>query len=374
MRAERGHRRLPHQRVVVPGGQRGEPLDRAGLGRLPLAARPRPPPPPRCRRRRRAGRGSTRSAAAPPPGSAATSSSVRGPDAGVGVGQAAVEVGRLEAVGAQQRTQRGGPDARVVVGQERPGGGRVALVAGDRRSAATADRRRLASARSSEVARDGGCEATGTGGGHAAQLLEAAREVFAERGYQATSVAAITDAASTAHGTFYLYFRNKEDVFAQLMATAMDELYRPHPDRAGPRRRTCTTPTSPATGCRASSRSRWPTGALAGAARGHLGEPGASRRPGWPCGPQFHEAPRRPADDLPVARRVPRPGPVARGPVPGRDARVARVHQRLVRGARPAERLATSWSTPSPTCGPRPSTSAAPAPSRRADAGGRSAP
>ena len=59
-----------------------------------------------------------------------------------------------------------------------------------------------------------------------AQLLEAAREVFAERGYQATSVAAITDAASTAHGTFYLYFRNKEDVFAQLMATAMDELYR----------------------------------------------------------------------------------------------------------------------------------------------------
>jgi len=57
------------------------------------------------------------------------------------------------------------------------------------------------------------------------QLLEAARRVFAERGYQATSVAAITDAASTAHGTFYLYFRNKEDVFAQLMATAMDELY-----------------------------------------------------------------------------------------------------------------------------------------------------
>ena len=59
-----------------------------------------------------------------------------------------------------------------------------------------------------------------------AQLLEAAREVFAERRYQATSVAAITDAASTAHGTFYLYFRNKEDIFAQLMATAMDELYR----------------------------------------------------------------------------------------------------------------------------------------------------
>ena len=58
------------------------------------------------------------------------------------------------------------------------------------------------------------------------QLLEAARAVFTERGYQGASVAAITDAASTAHGTFYLYFRNKEDVFAQVMATAMDELYK----------------------------------------------------------------------------------------------------------------------------------------------------
>lgn len=57
------------------------------------------------------------------------------------------------------------------------------------------------------------------------QLLEAARTVFTERGYQGTSVAAITDAASTAHGTFYLYFRNKEDVFAQLMASTTDELY-----------------------------------------------------------------------------------------------------------------------------------------------------
>lgn len=59
-----------------------------------------------------------------------------------------------------------------------------------------------------------------------AQLMVAARELFAQRGYQATSVASITDAASTAHGTFYLYFRNKEDVFAQVMASAMDELYR----------------------------------------------------------------------------------------------------------------------------------------------------
>jgi AcrR family transcriptional regulator len=58
------------------------------------------------------------------------------------------------------------------------------------------------------------------------QLLDAAREVFAERGYQATTVGAITSRANTAHGTFYLYFRNKQDVFAAVMASVTDELYR----------------------------------------------------------------------------------------------------------------------------------------------------
>lgn len=57
-------------------------------------------------------------------------------------------------------------------------------------------------------------------------LVDAARRVFSERGYRAASVAAITEAASTAHGTFYLYFRNKEDAFLQLLASGMDELYR----------------------------------------------------------------------------------------------------------------------------------------------------
>jgi AcrR family transcriptional regulator len=57
-------------------------------------------------------------------------------------------------------------------------------------------------------------------------LLAAARGVFAERGYHATSVAAITEAAATAHGTFYLYFKNKEDVFSEVMKEVLDELYR----------------------------------------------------------------------------------------------------------------------------------------------------
>ena len=58
------------------------------------------------------------------------------------------------------------------------------------------------------------------------QLLCAAREVFSERGYHATTVGAITTQASTAHGTFYLYFRNKQDAFAAVMASVTDELYR----------------------------------------------------------------------------------------------------------------------------------------------------
>ncbi|HEX9969706.1 MAG TPA: TetR/AcrR family transcriptional regulator [Acidimicrobiales bacterium] len=59
----------------------------------------------------------------------------------------------------------------------------------------------------------------------AEQLLNGAREVFEARGYQGTTVGAITDAANTAHGTFYLYFRNKEDAFAKVMAQAIEELY-----------------------------------------------------------------------------------------------------------------------------------------------------
>jgi AcrR family transcriptional regulator len=57
------------------------------------------------------------------------------------------------------------------------------------------------------------------------QLLAAARAVFATRGYQATTVGAITQAANTAHGTFYLYFRNKEDAFRRVMEEITGELY-----------------------------------------------------------------------------------------------------------------------------------------------------
>jgi len=56
------------------------------------------------------------------------------------------------------------------------------------------------------------------------RMLVAAREVFETRGYRAASVSAITKAADTAHGTFYLYFDNRDDAFAQVIADVVDEM------------------------------------------------------------------------------------------------------------------------------------------------------
>jgi AcrR family transcriptional regulator len=58
------------------------------------------------------------------------------------------------------------------------------------------------------------------------QLLEAARDAFCERGYRATTVAEIVSRAHTARGTFYLYFRNKDEVFAEVLAENCEELLR----------------------------------------------------------------------------------------------------------------------------------------------------
>lgn len=47
-------------------------------------------------------------------------------------------------------------------------------------------------------------------------IFETAAKVFAERGYHQTSVKNITDTAKISVGTFYLYFKNKEDLFEKL--------------------------------------------------------------------------------------------------------------------------------------------------------------
>jgi AcrR family transcriptional regulator len=56
------------------------------------------------------------------------------------------------------------------------------------------------------------------------RLLEAGITVFAARGYHAARVDDIVKAADTSHGTFYLYFSNKEDLFRALAADAAADM------------------------------------------------------------------------------------------------------------------------------------------------------
>lgn len=56
------------------------------------------------------------------------------------------------------------------------------------------------------------------------RLLDAGAEVFARKGYHATRVDDIVQVAQTSHGTFYLYFTSKDDLFAQLATAIGTEL------------------------------------------------------------------------------------------------------------------------------------------------------
>jgi AcrR family transcriptional regulator len=49
------------------------------------------------------------------------------------------------------------------------------------------------------------------------ELLGAALEIFGEKGYPATTIADIVSAAGVTQGTFYLYFKNKADIFSELL-------------------------------------------------------------------------------------------------------------------------------------------------------------
>ncbi len=56
------------------------------------------------------------------------------------------------------------------------------------------------------------------------RILKAAEEVFSEKGYQRTSVADIIARAGIGHGTFWLYFRNKDDLLRHLVQDLMSDL------------------------------------------------------------------------------------------------------------------------------------------------------
>ncbi len=55
------------------------------------------------------------------------------------------------------------------------------------------------------------------------KLLDAAMVAFDRRGYHATRVNDVVEIAKTSHGTFYLYFANKEDLLRALITEAATE-------------------------------------------------------------------------------------------------------------------------------------------------------
>ena len=57
-----------------------------------------------------------------------------------------------------------------------------------------------------------------------ARLLGAGATVFARRGFHAARVDDVVEMARSSHGTFYLYFSSKEDLFDQLVAQVATDL------------------------------------------------------------------------------------------------------------------------------------------------------
>ena len=57
-------------------------------------------------------------------------------------------------------------------------------------------------------------------------ILEAARSLFANQGYEATSVSDILDAAALSRGAMYHHFKSKEDVFAAVFVQTSSDAIR----------------------------------------------------------------------------------------------------------------------------------------------------
>jgi AcrR family transcriptional regulator len=57
-----------------------------------------------------------------------------------------------------------------------------------------------------------------------AELMDAARRIFAEHGYHDTTVEDITRAAGVAKGTFYLYFDEKRAIFLAIIRELLDTI------------------------------------------------------------------------------------------------------------------------------------------------------
>jgi AcrR family transcriptional regulator len=62
------------------------------------------------------------------------------------------------------------------------------------------------------------------GSTHAA-LLEAAERVFSDRSFLDATVSDIVEVAGVARGTFYLYFKNKEDAFEAVVSRVVHDMF-----------------------------------------------------------------------------------------------------------------------------------------------------
>lgn len=60
----------------------------------------------------------------------------------------------------------------------------------------------------------------------ASNILHSAYAVFVKKGFESTSISDITRAAGVAKGTFYLYYKDKNDVLNRLIAHTSSELFR----------------------------------------------------------------------------------------------------------------------------------------------------
>lgn len=67
-------------------------------------------------------------------------------------------------------------------------------------------------------------ESLGAGETTRARLMEAGIEVMARRGYHATRIDDVAKLAGVSHGTFYLYFANKDDLMLTLAERCAAEL------------------------------------------------------------------------------------------------------------------------------------------------------
>lgn len=56
------------------------------------------------------------------------------------------------------------------------------------------------------------------------ELLDIGQRLFAERGYETTTISAILEAAGVAKGTFYHYFKSKEDLLDALVARITEQI------------------------------------------------------------------------------------------------------------------------------------------------------